>query len=51
MAFFNKRELTPFERFENVLKDKQAARENLAERLSAAEAALEKNVPPPKCWR
>lgn len=40
MAFFNKRELTPVERFENVLKDKQAARENLAERLSAAEAAF-----------
>jgi hypothetical protein len=40
MAFFNKRKLTPVERFENALKDKQAARENLAERLTAAETAF-----------
>ncbi len=40
MAFFSKRDLSPIERFETALKDKQAAREKLAERLSAAEAAL-----------
>jgi hypothetical protein len=38
MAFFSKRELSPVERFESVLKDKQAARVNLADRLNAAEA-------------
>jgi hypothetical protein len=40
MAFFRKRALSPVERFESSLKEKQAARENLAERLKAAEAAL-----------
>src|SRR6202022_3296561 len=36
MAFF-KRELSPVERFESALKDKQAARQKLADRLSIAE--------------
>jgi hypothetical protein len=40
MAFFSKRTLGPVERFESALKEKQAARENLAERLNAAEATL-----------
>ncbi len=40
MAFFRKRTLGPVERFESALKEKQAARENLAERLNAAEATL-----------
>jgi hypothetical protein len=40
MAFFSKRELSPVERFESVLKDKQAARVNLADRLNAAEARV-----------
>ena len=40
MAFFSKRAISPVERFERALKDKQAARENLAERLNAAEATL-----------
>jgi hypothetical protein len=39
MAFF-KRELSPVERFERALKEKQAARQKLADRLSAAETAL-----------
>jgi hypothetical protein len=39
MAFF-KRELSPVERFESALKDKQAARQKLADRLSIAETAL-----------
>jgi hypothetical protein len=39
MAFF-KRELTPVERFESALKDKQAARLKLADRLSVAETVL-----------
>jgi hypothetical protein len=39
MAFF-KRELGPIERFENALKEKQTARQKLADRLSAAEAEL-----------
>jgi hypothetical protein len=39
MAFF-KRELGPIERFENALKEKLAARQKLAERLSVAEAEL-----------
>src|SRR5260221_791842 len=44
MAFF-KREVTPVERFENALKDKQAARQKLADRLSIAETVLaEKRV-------
>jgi hypothetical protein len=44
MAFF-KRELSPVERFEQALKDKQTARRNLAERVSAAEAVVsEKRV-------
>jgi len=40
MAFFSKRTLSPRERFESELREKQAARENLAERVNAAEAAL-----------
>ena len=40
MAFF-KRELSPIERFESALKDKQAARQKLADRLRVAETALE----------
>lgn len=40
MAFFSKRELSPIERFESALKDKQVAREKLADRLHAAETAL-----------
>jgi len=40
MAFFRKRALSPVERFESALKEKQAARESLAERLKAAEATL-----------
>src|SRR5258705_617601 len=44
MAFF-KRELSPVERFESALKDKQAARQKLADRLSIAETLLgEKRV-------
>src|ERR1700730_17012535 len=44
MAFF-KRELGPVERFESALKDKQAARHKLADRLGIAEMALgEKRV-------
>jgi hypothetical protein len=39
MAFF-KRELSPVERFETALKDKQAARQKLADRLSIAETVL-----------
>jgi hypothetical protein len=39
MAFF-KRELSPIERFESALKDKQAARQKLAEQLSVAETVL-----------
>jgi hypothetical protein len=39
MAFF-KRELGPVERFESALKNKQAARQNLAEQLSVAETIL-----------
>ena len=40
MIFFGKRELTPVERFEIALKDRQAAREKLTERLGGAEAVL-----------
>ena len=40
MAFFSKRTLSPREHFESALREKQAARENLAERLNAAEATL-----------
>jgi len=40
MAFF-KRELSPVEIFERALKDKQAARQKLTERLAVAEKALE----------
>ena len=40
MAFFRKRALSPVERYESALKEKQAAQENLAERLNAAEAML-----------
>jgi hypothetical protein len=39
MAFF-KRELGPVERFESALRNKQAARQKLADRVSIAEAAL-----------
>ena len=39
MGFF-KRELSPVERFERALKDKQAARQKLADRLSIAETVL-----------
>jgi hypothetical protein len=39
MAFF-KRELSPVERFEQALKDKQTARQKLADRVSAAEAVV-----------
>jgi hypothetical protein len=39
MAFF-KRELSTVERFESALRDKQAARRKLADRLSLTEAAL-----------
>src|SRR6202171_1455354 len=39
MVFF-KRELSPVERFESALKDKQAARQKLADRLSIAETAF-----------
>jgi hypothetical protein len=39
MAFF-KRELGPVERFESALKEKQAARHKLADRLSITEASL-----------
>ena len=40
MAFFFRRELSPVERFESVLKDKLAARQKLAERLSIVEVEL-----------
>ncbi len=44
MAFF-KRELSPVERFEGALKEKQAARQKLADQLGTAEAVLlEKRV-------
>jgi len=39
MAFF-KRELSPVERFEQALKDKQTARQKLADRVSAGEAVV-----------
>ena len=39
MAFF-KRELGPIERFENALKEKQTARQKLADRLAATETEL-----------
>ena len=39
MAFF-KRELAPVERFESTLRDKHAARQKLADRLSLAETVL-----------
>jgi hypothetical protein len=39
MAFF-KRELSPVERFESALKDKQAERQKLADRLGIAETVL-----------
>ncbi len=39
MAFF-KRELSPVERFESTLKNKQAARQKLADRLSLAETVV-----------
>ena len=39
MGFF-KRELSPVERFKGALKDKQAARQKLADQLSIAETLL-----------
>jgi predicted ribonuclease toxin of YeeF-YezG toxin-antitoxin module len=39
MAFF-KRDFSPVERFEQALKDKQTARQKLADRVSAAEAVV-----------
>src|SRR5258708_24205471 len=39
MAFF-KRELSPVERFESALREKQAARQKLADRLGVAETGL-----------
>jgi hypothetical protein len=39
MGFF-KRELSPVERFENALRDKQAARQKLSDQLNLTEAAL-----------
>jgi hypothetical protein len=39
MAFF-KREVSPVQRFERALREKQAARQKLADRLSLAETAL-----------
>ena len=42
MAFFRKQALSPVERYECALKEKQAARENVAERLNTAEAMLGK---------
>jgi hypothetical protein len=40
MAFLFKRELSPVERFESALKDRQAARQKVAARLSIAEKVL-----------
>jgi hypothetical protein len=40
MAFFLKRELDAVERFESALKDRQAARQKVADRLSIAETVL-----------
>lgn len=40
MAFFSKRELSPIERFEIALKDKQVARGKLIDRLRAAETVV-----------
>jgi hypothetical protein len=40
MGFFTRDKRDPVERLESALKDKQSAREKLADRLSAAEAAL-----------
>jgi len=42
MAFF-KRELGPVERFESALRDRRAARQKLADRVSAAESVVEEN--------
>ena len=50
MGFF-KRELSPVERFERALKDKQAARQKLADRLSIVERYLQKNVSQLNGWR
>src|SRR6266446_2023676 len=51
MAFF-KRELSPVKRFKNALRDKQVARQKLADRLSVAETVLgEKRVATASCWR
>src|SRR5262245_25670638 len=43
MTFFGKRTLSPREHFERALTEKQAAREDLAERLNTAEATLGKS--------
>jgi hypothetical protein len=40
MAFFFQRELGPVERFESALKDRQAARQKVADQLSIAETVL-----------
>ena len=47
MAFF-KRELSPVERFDAALKEKQAARRKLVDRLSVTETALgeHRNITP-----
>jgi hypothetical protein len=40
IGFFRSRKLSPIERLETVLKDKQAARQNLVQRLDAAEMVV-----------
>jgi len=50
MAFF-KRELSPVERFESALKEKQAARQKLATGWVSPKRYLAKNAPPPNGWR
>ena len=55
MAFFKreffKRELDPIERFENALKEKLAARQKLAERLSVAETELAEKRAAAERWQ
>lgn len=50
MAFF-KRKLSPVERLEIALKDKQVARQKLAIQLGAAKICLRKSGPRPDGWR
>ena len=50
MAFF-KRELSPVERFERALKDKQAARQKLADRLSLTETLVAEKRGAAEGWR